>query len=173
MLRSCLAACVTALTAIALMVPAGASPVPLAGIVSEDPANFTPHITVGNAPFAAVPIGGRMYVGGAFTQVKNATRSQTYARKNLFAFNMSDGSVTSLSIAVNGDVLALATDGTSLYVGGKFHGRQRRRPTQSGEAQSDHRDRSTPPSTPDSGVSFKTWRSPAAASSSAASSASA
>src|SRR5215203_4556783 len=33
---------------------------------------------------------------------------------------MADGCVTSLSIAVDGDVLALATDGTSLYVGGKF-----------------------------------------------------
>jgi hypothetical protein len=75
---------------------------------------------VGNAPFAAVPIGAQMYVGGAFTEVKNANRSQTFARKNLFGFNMLDGAVTALSIAVDNEVLALATDGTSLYVGGKF-----------------------------------------------------
>jgi hypothetical protein len=75
---------------------------------------------VGNAPFAAVPIGAQMYVGGAFSEVKNASRSQTYARKNLYGFNMLDGAVTSLSTTVDGDVLALATDGTSLYVGGKF-----------------------------------------------------
>jgi hypothetical protein len=61
-----------------------------------------------------------MYVGGAFSEVKNASRSQTYARKNLYGFEMGDGSITPLSISVDGDVLALATDGTSLYVGGKF-----------------------------------------------------
>jgi hypothetical protein len=119
-IRSILATCVAALCVNVLVFPAGASPIPLNRIVSEDPADFTPRITVGNAPFAAVPIGGQMYVGGAFTEVKNANRSQTYARKNLFGFNMSDGAVTSLSITVDGDVLALATDGTSLYVGGKF-----------------------------------------------------
>jgi hypothetical protein len=102
------------------MAPAMGAPVALSGVVADDPADFTPRITVGNAPFAAVPVGGQMYVGGAFTEVQNANRSQTYARKNLFGFNMADGSLTSLSIDVDGDVLALATDGTSLYVGGKF-----------------------------------------------------
>jgi hypothetical protein len=100
--------------------PAQASPIPLSGVVSADPADFTPRITVGNAPFAAVPVGGQMYVGGAFSEVQNANRSQTYVRTNLFGFNMSDGAVTPLSVTVDGDVLALATDGTSLYVGGKF-----------------------------------------------------
>jgi hypothetical protein len=119
MLRSIVATCIAVLC-VSLGAPAGGSPVPLPGIVSEDPADFTPRITVGNAPFAAVPVGAQMYVGGAFTQVKNASRSLTYARKNLYGFNMSDGAVTPLSISVDGDVLALATDGTSLYVGGKF-----------------------------------------------------
>jgi hypothetical protein len=120
MLRSAVAACVTALAASVFVVPADASPIPLAGIVSENPADFTPRITVGNAPFAAVPLGTSMYVGGAFTQVQNANRTQTLARKNLFAFNMTTGAVGPISITVDGDVLALATDGTSLYVGGKF-----------------------------------------------------
>ncbi|WP_295660001.1 hypothetical protein [uncultured Nocardioides sp.] len=120
MIRNVLAACVAAACVSVLVVPAEGSPVPIAGIVSEDPADFTPRITVGNAPFAAVPIGGQMYVGGAFTEVKSSNRSQTYARKNLYGFNMTDGSVTGLSITVDGDILALATDGRSLYAGGKF-----------------------------------------------------
>ena len=98
MLRSVIATCIAALC-VTLGAPAGGSPVPLTGIVSEDPADFTPRITVGNAPFAAVPLGAQMYVGGAFTQVKNASRSLTYARKNLYGFNMSDGAVTPLSIS--------------------------------------------------------------------------
>ena len=120
MSRSTLAACVAAVCVGAFVAPAAASPVPLTGVVSDNPADFTPRITVGNAPFAAVPIGTRMYVGGAFSEVKNASRSQTYLRKNLYGFEMGDGSITPLSINVDGDVLALATDGTSLYVGGKF-----------------------------------------------------
>jgi Domain of unknown function (DUF5122) beta-propeller len=119
-LRNRVAVCVVALAATAVVAPAGASPALLTGVVSEDPANFTPRITVGDAPFAAVKVRGQMYVGGAFTQVQSADRSQTYARENLFAFRLTDGSVTSLSIDVDGDVLALATDGTSLYVGGDF-----------------------------------------------------
>jgi len=104
----------------ALVAPAKASPVSLSAMVTENPANFTPRITVGNAPFAAVALEGQMFVGGAFSEVQNANRYQTYVRRNLFGFNMSDGSVTSLSIKVDGVVLALATDGTALYVGGKF-----------------------------------------------------
>ena len=120
LLLAVLAVTVPSVLASGAVTPSYASPVPLIGVVSDNPADFTPRITVGFAPFAAVPIGQRMYVGGQFSEVKNAQRSLTYARKNLFGFNISDGSVTPLSIAVDGDVLALTTDGTSLYVGGKF-----------------------------------------------------
>ena len=85
MLRSIVATCVAALC-VSLGAPAGGSPVPLTGIVSEDPADFTLRITVGNAPFAAVPLGAQMYVGEAFTQARNASRSLTFARKNLLPF---------------------------------------------------------------------------------------
>jgi Domain of unknown function (DUF5122) beta-propeller len=118
--RRGVAACVVALAATAFVAPAGASPIPLSGTVSEDPAGFTPRITVGNAPFAAVKWHRQMFFGGEFTEVQNADRSQTYTRENLFSFKMSDGSVTPFSIDIDGDILALATDRTSLYVGGNF-----------------------------------------------------
>jgi hypothetical protein len=120
MIRSIVATCVAALGLSILVSPAEGSPVPISGVVSDNPADFTPRITVGNAPFAAVPIGDNMYVGGAFSEVKNASRSVTLARKNLYSFHMGTGAINPLSITVDGDVLALATDGTSLYVGGKF-----------------------------------------------------
>ena len=87
-------------------------------IVSTDPANFTPHVLDG-AIKAFTRIGDTIYAGGTFTQVKEPG-GPTLARTNLFSFSASTGAINSFAPSINGEVDALATDGTSLFVGGVF-----------------------------------------------------
>ena len=61
-----------------------------------------------------------MYAGGLFRTVQNSTRTTSYTRTNLMSFDASTGAVRSFAPNVDGKVFALATDGTSLYVGGFF-----------------------------------------------------
>jgi len=70
---------------------------------------------------AAVVIGNVVYVGGSFNNAVSPT-GQPAARANLAAFCLADGSLLN-SFSANfrgGPVNALATDGTSLFVGGNF-----------------------------------------------------
>jgi hypothetical protein len=61
-----------------------------------------------------------MYAGGLFRTVQNSTRTISYTRNNLMSFDAATGAVRNFAPNVNGKVFALATDGTSLYVGGFF-----------------------------------------------------
>ena len=100
-------------------VPAGAVNVPQDRVVSANPADWVPWATNGRV-YALVPIGTTMYVGGTFTQAQepNAT---TFARPYLFAFDMTTGAISkTFKPSLDGAVNALATDGTSLFVGGDF-----------------------------------------------------
>ena len=104
---------------------AEASPVPLLKVVSTNPADFTPRVTANSAGGKVVvqkmtQVGSTMFAGGGFTQVQDAARTNTYNRTNLFSFNASTGAVNPLSVSMDGTVWALASDGTSLYVGGTF-----------------------------------------------------
>jgi Malectin domain len=87
-------------------------------IVNPVAASFTPNVLDG-AVKSFTRIGNTMFAGGTFTQVK-APGGPTLSRTNLFAFNASTGAISSFAPTLNGEVDALATDGTSLFVGGLF-----------------------------------------------------
>jgi hypothetical protein len=114
-------ATVTCLLVVALPGRAEAS-IALGRVVSANPANFTPNVANG-AVYKLAAVGGTMYAGGSFTSVSTApgvSPAGTFARPHVFAFNSSTGVIASFAPAVNGAVWALASDGTSLYVGGQF-----------------------------------------------------
>ena len=103
-----------------LLAPAAASPIVQTSVVSARPASSPPRITTGTAAYKLLQAGPTMYVGGDFTGITNAARTQTFARHNLFSFEASTGAVTRLSATFDGPVWALAHHGDSLYVGGTF-----------------------------------------------------
>jgi hypothetical protein len=100
---------------------AGASPIVQTSVVSQDPANFTPRVITGTAVYKLLQVGTTMFAGGDFTQVQDSARTTTFNRTDLFSFNATTGAVTSLSVTVDAPVWGLASDGTSLWVGGNFH----------------------------------------------------
>lgn len=110
----------TGLLAMAITGTAGASPVVETTVVLTNPADFTPRVTTGTAVYKLLQVGSTMFAGGDFTQVQNSTKTTTYNRTNLFSFNATTGAVTPLSVTFDGVVWALASDGTSLWVGGDF-----------------------------------------------------
>jgi len=99
---------------------AGAS-ISLPAVVSANPANFTPNVASG-AVYKFVQIGGTMYAGGTFSSVSSApgVPGGTVTRSNLVAFNATTGVITGFAPSINGEVWGLASDGTSLWVGGTF-----------------------------------------------------
>ena len=95
-------------------------------VVSPVPASFTPHLladaTVDRPlALAAAQLGSTMYVGGKFQSVENATRTVSFQRSHLFAFNAATGAVsTSFAPVANQPVFAILPVGNSIYVGGEF-----------------------------------------------------
>ena len=89
-------------------------------IVSTNPVDFTPHVLDGTV-WSMTVVGDTVVVGGAFTKVADSGRHTTYARKNIFAFGLSDGEIRSFAPSVDGAVYALSpgADGT-VYAGGAF-----------------------------------------------------
>ena len=88
-------------------------------VVSADPADWTPWVNNGRV-YAIVRMGDTMYVGGTFTGVQEPNAS-SFPRPYLFAFDLATGSVSkTFKPALDGAVNTLATDGTSLFVGGTF-----------------------------------------------------
>ncbi|MGZ5351356.1 MAG: hypothetical protein ACXWZU_14370, partial [Actinomycetota bacterium] len=78
------AATVTAGALIAAsMLPAGAVNVAHGSIASETPASGTPNIQNGRVN-ALLVMGGRVFVGGTFTTVRNAGSSTNITRNYLF-----------------------------------------------------------------------------------------
>jgi hypothetical protein len=121
-LRTMLLALGLSLAATAVPTFAGAS-IALGTVVSTNPANFTPNVASG-AVYKFVQVGGTMYAGGAFSSVSTpagVSPGGTFARSNIVAFNASTGVIsTSFAPSVNGEVWALASNGTSLWIGGTF-----------------------------------------------------
>jgi hypothetical protein len=99
--------------------PAVADPAHRA-VVSADPVDYTPHVLDGTVWSIAV-VGDTVVVGGSFTQVSNSARTQTYARRNIFAYGLTDGAIRPFAPAVDGAVYALAggPSGT-VFLGGSF-----------------------------------------------------
>ncbi len=115
------------LFAAALLIPAallGASPAAAdpaqPAVVSANPVDFTPHVLDGTV-WAIAVVGDTVVVGGNFTQVTNSAKTQTYARRNIFAYGLTNGVIRPFAPAVDGPVYAL-TPGASntVYLGGSF-----------------------------------------------------
>jgi hypothetical protein len=90
-------------------------------VVSADPANTTPNVLDGQVN-AIVQVGGKMIVGGTFTQVRRGGGA-ILTRNRIFAFDPATGNIdTAFVPSLNGDVNALepASDGQSVFVGGAF-----------------------------------------------------
>ena len=101
--------------------PAGASTVTQTAIVSSNPVNWTPHVMDGRV-LAIVQIGDTIVAGGAFSSVQQTATSDPIARTNIFAFDATDGTIDpAFDLQLDGRVNALATDGTSVFVGGGFN----------------------------------------------------
>ncbi len=94
----------------------------LSQIVSANPADWTPHILDDTGiVYAITQVGNQMVAGGVFTQVKQPG-GPTLTRSNLFAFNATTGAINpNFAPTFDGEVDSLATDGTSLFVGGTFN----------------------------------------------------
>jgi hypothetical protein len=119
MRRRLLAVALTAALTVAGPAPAAAD-LAHPGVVSANPVDHTPHVRDGTVWSMAV-VGDTVVVGGSFTAVSDSARKHTYARRNIFAFDLDDGSVRPFAPRLDGPVYALATgpNGT-VYAGGAF-----------------------------------------------------
>src|SRR5690348_286444 len=119
MRRRLLAAATVAAAVVACAHPAAAD-MAHSTVVSPNPVDFTPHVLDGTVWSLAV-VGDTVIVGGAFTKVADSSRRTTLARKNIFAFDLNDGSIRSFAPEVDGAIYSLApgADGT-VYAGGAF-----------------------------------------------------
>jgi hypothetical protein len=89
-------------------------------VVSENPVDYTPHVLDGTV-WAMAVVGDTVVVGGAFTKVTDSSRRYTFARRNLFAFDLHSGAIRPFAPAVDGAVYALAAGGgDTVYAGGAF-----------------------------------------------------
>lgn len=69
---------------------------------------------------AEVIIGTTLYIGGSFTNVVSPDGATTVPRRHLAAIDLTTGDLLPWSPTTNGTVLAMVTDGTTLYIGGSF-----------------------------------------------------
>ncbi len=117
---------VLALVSAAAVLTPGSATASLAqpGVVSADPANYTPNVTDYNvsksAVYALAQVGGTLYAGGKFQRVTNAAGTTSYDRSNIMSFSATNGAMTSFAPSVNGNVWAIEASGSSLYIGGEF-----------------------------------------------------
>jgi len=104
-------------------------------LVSEDPADTTPHV-LDNDEFgpiagqskvkvnAILPMGDRIYVGGTFTGVRNTGSSARLSRPGIFALDPATHRVDeTFAPVLDGAVeeLAPSPDGRAIFVGGAFN----------------------------------------------------
>src|SRR4051812_47590127 len=118
MRRRLLAALLVAAAA-GVATPAAADPWQTA-MVSDRPVGYTPHVLDG-AVWTMAVVGRAVVVGGEFKAVADSSRRHTYARRNIFAFDLFTGAVLPFAPRVDGGVHALATGpGGTVYAGGAF-----------------------------------------------------
>ena len=96
---------------------------PQAGIVTADPANFTPNVLDGKVE-SLVQVGSKIYAAGLFTQVQlPGSNKPILPRTNIFAFDAATGAIdTAFAPTFDGEITTLipAADGQSLYIAGYF-----------------------------------------------------
>ncbi len=126
-LRSVLVVLGAGLMLISLPGAAGAAVPAHPGVVSANPANFTPNViddaAVSNAAVYALsqsPTGSTIFAGGTFRTVRRADSASNITRFNLMSFDATTGALTSLAPNFNAAVWAIEASGNSLYVGGDF-----------------------------------------------------
>ncbi|HYH49847.1 MAG TPA: DNRLRE domain-containing protein [Acidimicrobiia bacterium] len=103
-------------------VNSSAGGVPDRVVVSDDPADWTPHVLDGRID-AITQVGDRVVAGGRFSKVRQAGGKEILTRKNLFAFDARTGAIDrTFNPAPNDAVYALvaAPGGGAVFVGGKF-----------------------------------------------------
>ena len=120
----------TAALAAAALAPGGpaahASDYSHPAVVSEDAVDWTPHLVVESGKpkpvaYSIAEAGDQMVVGGRFTAVEPGDRGPDVARSNVFAFDATDGAIhEGFKPLVDGQVWAVASDGTWVYIGGNF-----------------------------------------------------
>lgn len=91
-------------------------------VVSENPANWTPHALDGSV-YQAVQVGTRVFVCGSFTRVRNSDSTRVLSMPYIMAFNARTGRIDTRFRPVPDDTvhaMAVAPDGRSLYIGGNF-----------------------------------------------------
>ncbi|MEV6284941.1 PKD domain-containing protein [Kribbella sp. NPDC051770] len=97
--------------------------VPQSGVVTDDPANWTPNVLDGSVK-TIQQFGNRILIGGEFTQVQSRDGTTTYPRTNLAAFNATTGEIDA-TFAPNpdGEVTTIipAGDGVNAFVAGYFN----------------------------------------------------
>ena len=94
-------------------------------VVSENPADTTPHIVLSDTSYdvrAYAQVGHTIYAGGKFREVQDPARTTTYARQNFVAFDSETGVVSPLDLSFDGTVGAIeaTADGTALFIAGAF-----------------------------------------------------
>ncbi len=100
-------------------VAAGALSTAQPTLVSADPADWTPNIQDGQVN-AIVQVGNQVIVGGQFLQAKNISGNLLDV-SSILAFDATTGTINKHFMPTfDGEILALGTDGTSVYVGGRF-----------------------------------------------------
>ncbi|MGH9036529.1 MAG: hypothetical protein ACRD0O_12270, partial [Acidimicrobiia bacterium] len=131
--RRSLFAALTLAVALSAMPSAGALYSAHDKVVSADPGDSTPHVVDGKVT-TILPMGGRVYVGGTFTQIKQTkdAGAPIILKAGLFAFDAATGQIDmgfsppawgidpTPSVSKGVEALAPAPDGASLFVGGAY-----------------------------------------------------
>ncbi|MFV0460825.1 MAG: PKD domain-containing protein [Actinomycetales bacterium] len=92
-----------------------------AQIVSDNPANWTPHVVDGSVN-DLVELNGMIYAVGTFTTVRQSDGAPDLTRNGIFAFDATTGQIAAdFDPNLSGGANSIVTDGTSLYVGGDFN----------------------------------------------------
>ncbi len=90
-------------------------------IVSDNPANWTPHVMDGSVN-GIVQLGGKMYAVGTFTTVRQTVDGPDVIRNGIFAFDAATGAIDmGFDPNLGGSANSIDTDGTYLYIGGDFN----------------------------------------------------